>query len=386
MALFTATRAANAQTSVDRTFTFNDRGVMSYRLYFPPGYDAPGKTFPIVVWLHGSGGSGFSLPHGLLDAATSERFASFVLAPTASRAETWTTCDGAQAGSTTVDCPPGTTRDLQGVLDILDELETEFSIDASRRIVTGESAGGVGTFEALVKHPDVFSTAVSVAGGYDPSLITEPISARIWALHGHNDDYLLPSWSSSTVAAINALGGSAIYQEPSGDHGAPFTDDFFRDLDGDLYPWMFEGVEPSLAKLYYDPATGDTSIDASTAPGGVISRFYVGLDPTSTPTLTEINGDPLTIRGNSLFYDARSSAGFSGIIDLGPILPMGMDFVELHRFMRVPFKYDSPFSTTQGRLFQLVVVPEPSAVGLSLGVMAILACAAIVRRRPSVAS
>ncbi|MCA9169041.1 MAG: hypothetical protein KDB23_15310 [Planctomycetales bacterium] len=335
---------------------------MSYRLWRPPGEEEPEKEFPVIVWMHGAGGSNSSVPQGLIDAVQSERFAAYLISPQGSPPVAgggpWATCYPVNplAINEHIECPEGATRSMESVLGILDELDLRFPIDSSRRFAVGYSAGGVGAFESILRHSDVFSAAVSIAGGYVPELITEAPDARLWALHGQKDSLLFPYWSSHTVQQIIESGGAAIYLEPPGGHDVIFMDSFFEDANDELYPWLFEGVEPTLARLLYDPSNGNVKVDAESGPGGAISSMSISTSVDLRPAaVTEIDGDTLTMSNRSLRYTA-TGAGFSGVVDLGNILPEGLDFTQLHTSI-ISKSYDSPASATSKRTFRLVVVP-----------------------------
>lgn len=246
---------------------------------------------------------------------------------------------------------------MQSVLSILEALETEFSIDGARRFVTGYSAGSVGSFDVITKHPGVFSAAVPISGGFDPDVISNDGNARVWSMHGHNDGSLAPYWSRSSVHKIVELGGTGISLEPPGGHDAAFRSSFFTDRDNELYPWLFEGIDPPLAQLVYDPANGNVKIDAEKAPGGMISKMTLEVPRRVSfipPEITEINGDELSVSDTEIQYTANNADGFVGILNLGNILPPGLNYLELHDSLSV-FQYASPASTSRDRTFRLMI-------------------------------
>ncbi len=345
-----------AQSYENRVYQEENGRRMSYRLWLPPGHDEPGREFPLIVWLHGTGGSSSSIPQGIINAAQTERFAAYVVSPQGSAPGPnewwWATCHF--AGST-LNCPPGLSRNMESVLGIVDQLSGEFGVDESRRFVSGYSAGGMGAIEVVARRPDVFSTAVSISGGYPAGDILDWQDARVWTLHGNSDNVIPVAASRYAVDKIEKLGGSALHLEYPGGHEASYRTNFFNDPDGELYPWLFEGVEPTLAPLLYNPLNGNVKIDASVAPGGQISSLYLSsATDLATPSISSINGDELDIRRRSIRYSA-SDDGFEGTVDLGNILPTDLDFNGLHNALQT-YYYNSPASSQRNRPFRLLTL------------------------------
>src|ERR1700730_11303924 len=123
---------------------------MPYRLFIPPGYDKTQK-YPLILWLHGAGSvgrdnfkqiSGASLrgTHTWTAAQVQAKHPAFVLAPQSP--------GGAWA------------RELPFVLEILDSLKTEFSLDGTRIYVAGQSMGGYGTWDFITTMPNLFAAAI----------------------------------------------------------------------------------------------------------------------------------------------------------------------------------------------------------------------------------
>ena len=248
--------ASSAQSLFDGSMalTHPDNGYsMPYRLWLPPGIDEPGRSFPLVMWLHGGQGlENEDFLQGLIDATQSPEFASVLVAPQAKR-DFWAPCR--EIGTRNVTCDSNTTRDMSAALQLVDELESQYPIDSSKRLVAGHSFGGVGIFDLFAKHPEVFSAAIPVSSGYMNGGVFGPLEdTRIWAFHGHEDTLLSPFYSRIAIETISQSGNSPIYLEPNGGHGGGFGDDqflydIFNDADNELYPWLFDGVEPPLGRM-----------------------------------------------------------------------------------------------------------------------------------------
>ena len=55
LAFLPAVHATDLSNSQAIVFDDGFGNTLPYRLFFPPGHDAPGASFPLVLFLHGSG-------------------------------------------------------------------------------------------------------------------------------------------------------------------------------------------------------------------------------------------------------------------------------------------------------------------------------------------
>lgn len=135
-------------------------GKVSYQIYLPEAYETePERRFPVLYWLHGSGGSP---PAGLLAQARNFREAMrqgeipplLVVFPNGLPNGMW--CDS-KDGRTPVE--------TMLVKELLPEVDRSFRTIAARegRIVEGFSMGGYGAARLGFKHHDLFA-AVSLLG------------------------------------------------------------------------------------------------------------------------------------------------------------------------------------------------------------------------------
>lgn len=132
---------------------------VSYHVYLPPDYgDEPARRYPVVYWLHGSGGGIAGVPalaRGFDDAIRRGLLPScLVVFPNGLPNGMW--CDA-------IGGPPVETVVLGEILPRIDRL---FRTVAARegRIVEGFSMGGYGAARFGFLHPDLFA-GVSILGG-----------------------------------------------------------------------------------------------------------------------------------------------------------------------------------------------------------------------------
>lgn len=211
--------SGEAQSDVDgfvaRTYT-NVRGsTMPYRLFIPAKYDKA-MQYPLVIWLHGSGSVGVDNVKQISGASrlgthiwtTPENQAkhpSFVVAPQLPRVMTWSSIRR-----------PELSVDHRLVIEILESLKMEFSIDPGRVYITGQSMGGYGTWDLITKRPDLFAAAIPLCGGGNPARAAVLTKIPIWAFHGDSDTTVSVRESRKMIAAIKAAGGNPRYTEYKG--------------------------------------------------------------------------------------------------------------------------------------------------------------------------
>jgi len=226
-----------AQDKVDgfvpRVFKNQRQETMPYRLFVPASYNKAGK-YPLIIWLHGAGGagtdnllqiSGDQIPGTRLwtNSENQLRHPAFVLVPQST---------GGWASSSVTQL----SDEERLVVEILTAVKAEFSIDAKRVYVSGQSNGGFGTWDMVSKRPDLFAAAIPLCGGGNPALAPALVSMPIWAFHGEKDDVIPVAETRSMIAAIKRLGGTPRFTEYKGvDHNV-WTRTF---KEAGLVEWLF---------------------------------------------------------------------------------------------------------------------------------------------------
>jgi predicted peptidase len=158
---------------------------MHYRLFKPRNYD-PTKKYPVVVALHGVGERGTDnrrqidledLAHPWIEDTVQAKVPHFIMIPQCPTDSTWGGMRGASGlGSTG-----------QGILNILDSMKREFSVDTNRFYIAGLSMGGAGTYNLLRGKPGYFAAAAPCAAGGDTNAVEAISQTPIWHHHGAND-------------------------------------------------------------------------------------------------------------------------------------------------------------------------------------------------------
>jgi len=192
-----------------------------YRLFVPKGYDAA-KKYPLILFLHGAGERGTDneaqLVHAEVLDLVSDKVAAkhpcFLVAPQCPAGAKWVEVPWNLKKPHHTPAEPSAPMRL--VLELLDALAKEFSIDPARRYVTGLSMGGFGSFDACLRRPGYFAAAVPVCGGADDSRARDFVGTSFWIFHGGSDGVVPPGRSSSIYHLLKAAGAEAKYREYPG--------------------------------------------------------------------------------------------------------------------------------------------------------------------------
>ena len=180
-------------------------GGLRYRL-LTSGETAPGETYPLVLFLHGSSGAGRDnisqmIPgqvSGVIEGVRLHGEPSFVYFPQyPSPSRSW-----GQSAKT-----------RRQVMDALWQIAEDYPVDTSRIYITGLSSGGNGTWHFLHDYPGVFAAAMPLCGWYEPKgekledidysfLLDIPLQIA----HNSGDDVVDAEGSRRIVRALDALG------------------------------------------------------------------------------------------------------------------------------------------------------------------------------------
>ena len=209
------------------------RQSMPYRLFVPRPYDKS-ISYPIVIWLHGGGSAGtdnigqISLDNKLgthfwTRKENQERHPAFVLAPQS---------QGTWDNNTST----ALSEELKLVLEILDVVRKEYTIDAGRIYVAGQSNGGIGAWGLITKKPGVFAAAIPLCGAGPAGIAGRAARTAVWAFHGEKDDVISADFSRKMIDAVRRAGGNPRYTEYKG-VGHEIWETVFKEPE--LEEWLF---------------------------------------------------------------------------------------------------------------------------------------------------
>ncbi len=187
-----------------------------YALFVPDSYDSS-MPAPLIISLHGLGRSYDWLMgyHGFLDAA--EAGGHIVVTPLGYIRRGWYGSRPVEEGAEVAQ------RSEQDVMNVIEKVRTEFSIDENRIYLWGHSMGGAGAYHIAINNPDLFAGLAVVAAAplqsLDPAELAVIKHVPILVMHGDNDETVPVSLARKWVAGIQSLGMQHIYIEvKGGDH------------------------------------------------------------------------------------------------------------------------------------------------------------------------
>ncbi len=225
-------------------FTADDGGALRYRLLKPLEVDLQQK-YPLVLFLHGAGERGDEnvrqLIHGgrnFADEGLRRRHPAFVVAPQCPAEKKWVEVPWDR---TKHEMPADPGETMRHVFELLDALQKEFPIDASRIYAVGLSMGGYGTWDILQRKPDLLAAAVPICGGGDPAYAKAFVTTPVWAFHGADDPAVPVTRSRDMIEALIAAGGHPIYTEYEGVGHNSWTETFDNRL---VWDWLFAQRRP----------------------------------------------------------------------------------------------------------------------------------------------
>lgn len=186
---------------------------LDYKLHEPTV--RRGAEAPLVLALHGSGGTGTDNLAPLINNELATAFAdperqaddpSFVLVPHRKPTQgSWSTPDMTAA-----------------LLELVEDAKARLAVDEDRVYVTGNSMGGVGSWAVATASPDTFAAAVVVCGfGDDVEAARDAVAGLpIWAHHSVDDpsvEYYGNGSSHDIFTALEQSGTPVTWGEWRGD-------------------------------------------------------------------------------------------------------------------------------------------------------------------------
>jgi predicted peptidase len=164
---------------------------LPYGLLIPDNLDSK-KAYPLVIALHGAWGRGVDNKSRAIDAfeflkaeSVRKEFPAYLLTPQCPPKKQWANTPWGK-GSYDLD-KVSESLPVKMVFKLIDQLLTEHSIDPKRIFITGQSMGGFGTWDIIMRQPERFAAAVTVCGAGDPKQAHRLINLPIWNFHGDKD-------------------------------------------------------------------------------------------------------------------------------------------------------------------------------------------------------
>jgi predicted esterase len=207
--------------------------IMPYRVYVPKAYNGT-KTFPLIVALHGLGGTEDSMfdSYAQRVPALAEERGYIVVAPLGYRV------DGFYGSGILAANDPVARRRTelseQDVMEVLRRTREQYKIDDARIYLMGHSMGAIGTWAIAAKYPEIWAALGPISGMGTPASVERMRHIPQVVVHGDNDPTVNVNGSRTMVAEMKKLGVEVKYIEvPGGNHtdiavpNLPVIFDFF---------------------------------------------------------------------------------------------------------------------------------------------------------------
>lgn len=229
-----------------KTFKSKAGHELPYRILYPKNY-TKNKKYPLVLFLHGAGERGNNnetqLVHGarlFLDSVNREKYPAIVIFPQCPAEGYWANVKIDRTKmplDLEFDYDRPVTPALQAAVELVQNTLTSENIDKKRVYIAGLSMGGMGTFEAVYRFPELFAAAVPICGGADVEAYDKRVSKIPFRVfHGNKDDVVKPVHSQEIVKKLKVLNTSVEYIEyPDANHNS--WDSAFAEPD--FLSWLF---------------------------------------------------------------------------------------------------------------------------------------------------
>ena len=217
---------------IKKTFyDLKNGNTLQYCLFLPDDY-SPEKKYPVILFLHGAGEIGNDNSKHLgniknMFAKNPDYISqSILICP---QTPEWWRLDRDTYGDR-----KGT---LSSAMNLLFEIQNQYSCDKNRIYVTGLSMGGYATWEVLQNYGEVFAAGVPVCGFGNEAFASAFVDIPIRIYHGTADPTVSFSSSQSMYDAIVAAGGKNIELFPLEGVGHDAWHTAYAD--SSMFAWLF---------------------------------------------------------------------------------------------------------------------------------------------------
>jgi poly(3-hydroxybutyrate) depolymerase len=242
-------------------------GGMAFKILLPDNYNAA-TAYPVVFYLHqldmGTGGAVSGLMTEINPWFTSAAFRAhpaIVVAPLLDQSADMTG-NAVNFGGVS----PSVTAGRDMALAVLASVLASHKYDPARVYVTGNSLGGIGTWEMIAFKPTLFAAAMPLAGANyarDVNTTCAALKSKpIWAIHGGQDTSVPLAWDRAMAAQMKAIGGVMKYTEDAS-LGHDVWDTYYPQATS--WNWLFQQTLKGATPVAAASANG-TNITKSTDP------------------------------------------------------------------------------------------------------------------------
>lgn len=230
-----------------KVFTDKSGHSLPYRL-LPPVLTDPNASYPLIVFLHGSGERGIEnerqLIHGgklFADSLRRIQYPAYILFPQCPTEMTWSSVNIDTSRYPLIlsyNYQSAPEWPMTATIELIEYISKNYKIDKSRIYLSGLSLGGMAVFEFVYRYPKLFAAALPICGGgnakqYDKRVRSVPF--RIY--HGDADKAVDVEESRQMVKRLKQLRCKVDYIEYPGVGHNSWNNAF---ADSEFLNWMFK--------------------------------------------------------------------------------------------------------------------------------------------------
>lgn len=308
------------------------QGNMRCAYWEPLNHDAAAK-YPLVIFLHGAGGSGTdaTLTHltdwncelqAVMEPGNRANFPAFVMSPRAPNYGTSFIEDPNSAAYVIWDWANPDSYDITTLAEsstltttraMIQALQAKHpNIDADRIYVTGVSMGGYGTWDLISRNPQLFAAGVASDGGGSPQAAPGLRNMAVWSSHNLDDSVPINSDQAMFEAVAKAGGRPYFTEGVMGGHEGGMR----RPAQMNFVPWMFaqRRLVPAtpLSYLEFSPQggqlpAGPVTISLNAAGADEVRYTTDGTMPSTASDVGTLYNGPFTLDTSAILIAAAHS-------------------------------------------------------------------------------
>lgn len=224
------------------------KDTLRYRILYPLNYN-PGKKYPVLVFLHGSGERGRDnekqLVHGgelFLKKEIREKFSAIIIFPQCPADTSWSYYESvydslSKERRLVFPTQEGPAYPERMVKQLTDSLIRIGLADEDHIFIGGLSRGAIGTYDLIIRYPTYYAAAFTIAGACNVQLmLNNGKHIPLWIFHGAKDDIINPSYDRELYTSLKNKNAPVKYTEyPEANHNS--WDPAFAEPA--LLPWLF---------------------------------------------------------------------------------------------------------------------------------------------------
>ncbi len=235
----------SAQEAYKRCVYVNGTDTLPYRELVPERPES--STYPLVVFLHGSGERGVDnekqLVHGaqmFLNPINRKKYPAYVVFPQCPEEGFWAydkVPDSLDPDSLPILKEP--TKYMKLVRGLVNKYIGEGNIDVNRIYLIGVSMGAMAVYDLAVRYPGMWAAAVPICGAVNPARLESARGVHFSIYHGDADKSVPVEASRRAYLKLKAIGASVEYVEFPGCGHVSWNEAFNRP---DFMKWLFGNV------------------------------------------------------------------------------------------------------------------------------------------------